>query len=104
MNKTIALSVVLAASVVAVGCAFEHTASMVSPSAASPVSAAAIPGGSASAPAAVSLVGLWESNALPTLPSPSSCGNFRYEIASQTANSIAGSFTAGTPLAAGAGA
>jgi hypothetical protein len=30
---------------------------------------------------------------MPTLPSPSTCGNFTYQIASQTSSSIAGTFT-----------
>ena len=92
MNRTIALSVVLAASVLAAGCAFEHTATMLAPSSAGPANTTGT--GSASAPATPSLVGLWVSNALPTLPSPSSCGDFRYEITSQTPTSVAGTFTA----------
>ena len=92
MNRTLSLSVVLAASVLLAGCAFEHTASVLAPSS----TAAAITGASptANTVATPSLVGVWASNALPTLPSPNTCGNFRYEIASQTATSIAGTFTA----------
>jgi hypothetical protein len=42
------------------------------------------------------MVGVWTSQlaAAPTLPPPSSCGNFQYQIAVQTGNSIAGTFTA----------
>jgi hypothetical protein len=92
MNRTLSLLVALASTVAAVGCAFEHTANTLAPSAAS-VAAVAAANPTTSAATTASLVGLWESNALPVLPSPSTCGNFQYQVSSQTATSIAGTFT-----------
>jgi hypothetical protein len=87
------LLVVLALSVAAVGCAFEHSANVLAPSSAG-TPAAPGAGTGTSVPTSTSLVGLWESNALPVLPSPTTCGNFQYQITSQTASTIAGTFTA----------
>ena len=93
MTKTLSLSVALTASVLFAGCAFEHTANMVSPTtgAVSAVTGAGAASGTAATP---SLLGEWDSTSAPTLPSPTTCGSFKYEIASQTATTIAGSFTA----------
>jgi len=101
MMRPLSLFASLAAvSLVTIACGFEHQTSVLVPTSAN---------GGASAPATnapppstpnpasggtTSLVGTWLSNPLPTLPSPNSCGNFQYQIASQTATSIAGSFTA----------
>src|SRR4051794_6370499 len=87
------IGAILTASVAA-GCGFERSTSLgpTAPSAA----AAATPSGASPAPAGSSsaaLVGMWMSNEV-NLPSPSSCGYFQYQITSQTATSIAGTFTA----------
>ena len=87
-----ALATVAAAALVA-GCGFQHSSSVTAPTSnaganASPAVAAA------NASNAPSLVGVWTSSVTPTLPSPNSCGNFQYQIASQTATTIAGTFTA----------
>jgi hypothetical protein len=92
MLRTFALLATLVSSATGVGCAFDHSSNMLGPSS-SRASGAATPPGS-NGVATPSMVGLWESNALPTLPSPTSCGNFQYQISSQTATSIAGTFTA----------
>jgi hypothetical protein len=90
MTRVVALLLTLAAAVPGASCAFDHASNMAGPStAASPAASTA-----ASAPAAGTLTGLWESNTLPVLPSPSSCGDFHYQISSQTASSISGTFTA----------
>ena len=91
-NSTRSQLLALALSVAATGCAFEHSTTLAAPSAATaPTAAGTNPATSAGTAAA--LVGLWDSNALPVLPSPSTCGNFQYQITSQTATSIAGTFT-----------
>src|SRR3954452_13317769 len=68
MTRTPALLVALGLSLTTMACAFEHATNMAGPTAAPAASAAATPvaTGSTAAP----LVGLWESNALPALPSP----------------------------------
>ena len=40
-----------------------------------------------------SLVGAWSSTSLASLPTPSSCSGFQYQITSQTTSSIAGTFS-----------
>src|SRR5436309_1417651 len=83
----------LALTAVSAGCAFEHSTNVLAPgSTAAPAASIAGPGTSTAASA--SLVGKWESNALPVLPSASSCGNFQYQITNQTSSTIAGTFTA----------
>ena len=93
MTRTLALIVGLVSSLSGMGCAFEHATNMAGPTPSPAASAAPTPGATAGS-TAPSLVGLWESNALPVLPSPTTCGNFKYQISTQTATSIAGTFTA----------
>lgn len=90
-----------AASLLSVACGFEHQTSVLVPTATN--NGSPTPTANASPTptpnpttggATPSLVGTWSSNPLPTLPSPNSCGNFQYQIANQTANSIAGTVTA----------
>ncbi len=82
-----------ALTLLATACGFQHSSNVLAPSS-NPgnSSAAANPSltstGGGSSP---SLVGIWTSQ---SLPSASSCGNFQYQIASQTATTIAGTFTA----------
>jgi hypothetical protein len=89
MKRTLsALVLVAVAALAAGGCAFERSTQVLGPTAAS----SSTPGGSSGA-SGLPLVGGWISNAT-ALPSPSSCGNFQYQIATQTATSITGTFTA----------
>jgi hypothetical protein len=92
MIRSSCFVVALTLSAAAAGCAFEHSTTLAAPSATgAPAPVAPNPTSSAGT---ASLVGKWESNALPVLPSPTTCGNFQYEITSQTPTSIAGTFTA----------
>jgi hypothetical protein len=92
-SRAWSLLVAFALSVAGAGCAFEHSANVLAPGAVgTPTAPVAGPG--TSAPTSVPLVGLWESNALPVLPTISTCGNFQYQITSQTPTTIAGTFTA----------
>ncbi len=92
--RSLARLAVLLGAVAVSACGFQHSSSILSPSTTS--------GGTSSPPAtptssgsnSPSIVGVWTSAVSPTLPSASSCGNFQYQIASQTANTIAGTFTA----------
>jgi len=92
----------VAAAVMTTACGFEHSTNVLVPTSVSTPSTTPSAGSSGSGPGAgstptttPSLVGTWSStNATPTLPNPSTCGNFQYQIASQTATSIAGTFTA----------
>lgn len=94
MRRTLVPAAVtlLAASVFAGGCAFERNTSVVAPTTPNAPAAAPSPGG-VSPSGSPQLVGMWVSNEV-QLPSPSSCGHFQYQITSQTASSIAGTFTA----------
>ena len=80
--------IVVLASLPAIGCAYQHSTSVTAPSAPSSTLSA----GSGSVGAAPSLVGAWISSEVKP-PSPSSCGNFQYQIATQTPTSIDGTFT-----------
>jgi hypothetical protein len=76
---------------VSIGCGFQHsTASPVAPSATS--GSGTNPAPSAGNGPTPSITGIWTSDNLPTVPS--SCGSFQYEIQSQTATSISGTFMA----------
>ena len=92
ISRIWSLSILLGLGGLSAGCAFEHTNSLTAPST-GPASTPVATNPSTSAGTSASLVGMWESNALPVLPSPSSCGNFQYQITSQTPTSIAGTFT-----------
>jgi hypothetical protein len=91
MARFLALLLTLAVAAPGAGCAFDHSSNMAGPSSASSSAASSTAGGTL---AAGSLTGLWESNTLPVLPSPSSCGDFQYQISSQTSSSISGTFSA----------
>jgi hypothetical protein len=94
MKRSLALfASLVVASLVSVACGFQHQTSVLSPTA--PTNSSSAPGPNPTPGVTTpSLVGAWSSNPLPTLPSANSCGNFQYQIASQTATSIAGTFTA----------
>lgn len=92
MKRTFFLSLVLVgAALLEVACGFERSTHALNPTAPSPTINDG--GGTAPTTPSPSLVGGWLSSDV-TLPSSSSCGNFQYQIASQTATTIAGTFTA----------
>jgi hypothetical protein len=82
----------VAAAVLTAGCGFQHSTSVTAPTAASNSSGAGT-STSTNTSTTPSLVGVWTSAALPELPSPTTCGNFQYQVATQTASTIAGTFT-----------
>ena len=89
MNKSLSCLAVLAGAALLSGaCGFEHkTTNLLEPT---PVTS----GSGSNNASTPSLVGTWSSPPTASLPSPSSCGNFQYQVTSQTATSISGSFTA----------
>jgi hypothetical protein len=66
-----------------VACSIDHQSSVVAPS---PVTDA-----TSTRPA---LLGVWTSQALEGLPDPKTCGNFQWNITTQTATAISGDFSA----------
>lgn len=91
MNRSLSLIAAAAASVLAAGCGFEHSTNVLVPTSVNGNSGT----GTSNTAATPSLVGTWASStALPTLPSASSCGNFQFQITTQTASNISGTFTA----------
>src|SRR6266545_175928 len=79
-------------------CAFDHQTSVLVPTSAEavnnnpPAAGGNSPG--AGATSTPSLVGTYVSSSpAPTLPDPKTCGNFQYQITSQTPSSISGTFT-----------
>jgi hypothetical protein len=102
MKRPLSIVASLAVALMTTACGFEHTTSVLVPTSV-PTSTGSTPtaGNGAGGPGAgstqstPSLVGTWASaNATPTLPDPSTCGNFQYQITSQNTSSIAGTFTA----------
>src|SRR6185503_16764318 len=87
--------VALAATALAAGgCGFESSStSVLAPTTASAgkTSASGTNSNNSNAATSPSLLGVWTSNSLPT---GNSCGNFQYQIASQTATAISESFSA----------
>src|SRR6266540_1846149 len=103
MQRPFALLTSLAVAVlVTTACGFDHSTSVLVPTSTSTSTPGAAPSagsGGGNAPGSTtstpSLIGTWaSSNTTPTLPDPNTCGNFQYQIASQTSSSISGSFTA----------
>lgn len=89
-RRVLTLALYVAASAAATGCAFERSTQVsnpVTPTTNQTPTATPAPGAAPTTP----LVGGWISA---QLPSPNSCGNFQYQVATQTATSIAGTFTA----------
>jgi hypothetical protein len=79
------------AALMTTACAFERTSSVLVPTSTEAANGS-VPG--AGSPSTPSLIGTYVSaNAAPTLPDPKSCGNFQYQITSQTSSSISGTFT-----------
>jgi hypothetical protein len=80
--------VLLAATVFAAACGFQHQSSVTAPSSAT--------SGGGSSQVTAAMVGAWSSQApasVPAIPDPKSCGNFVWTVTSQTTTSIAGTFT-----------
>ena len=89
-------------------CSYEHTSTLLSPTATtttpassastastSTVATPAAPTPAAGSTAQPAMTGLWSSAAAASLlPTPSSCGNFQYQITSQTATTVNGTFSA----------
>jgi len=87
MKRTSFLLVVLvAASVFADACAFEQHSDILAPSGPGTGVVSNIPVGP-------SYLGTWASTQSVTTPTPSTCGNFQWQVTSQTATSIAGNFS-----------
>jgi len=74
--------------VAAAGCGFQHSTNVLAPTA-TDGSRPSNNSPTGSGP----LVGTWSSNVLPTIPTIGRCGNFQYQIGSQTATTIAGTFS-----------
>jgi hypothetical protein len=88
----IAIGTILVAATIASGCSFERSTSTSVTSPTAPSAATPAPGGTPSG-GTPQMTGMWVSNEV-QLPSASSCGHFQYQITSQTATSISGTFTA----------
>jgi hypothetical protein len=86
MRSLTVLVSLVAASAFATACGYEHNSSGLVPS--GPGTPAA-----ANTPVTTPLVGTWVSAQSVTFPSPSSCGNFQWEVTRQTTTSIAGNFS-----------
>ena len=80
------LAVLLAASAFATACAFEQHTNTLAPSG---------PGAGVAnnTPAPASYVGTWGSAQTVATPTPSTCGNFQWQVTSQTATSLSGTFS-----------
>ena len=85
---TSALTALVATAVLTAGCRSERSSTPLVPS-----STTGAVANNTSNPATSSLVGPWASKSVAALPSSDTCGNFQYQITSQTANSIAGTFS-----------
>jgi hypothetical protein len=83
MRRLSLLVTLVAASTFATACGYEHTSSR----GLAPSSTGTAPAAN-NAPATSPLVGMWVSAQAITIPSAASCGNFQWEITSQTATSI----------------
>src|SRR5712671_6646937 len=88
MRRLSLVVMLVAASAFATACGYEHTSSR----GLAPSSTATAPAVN-NAPATSPLAGMWVSAQAVTLPSAASCGNFQWEITSQTATSITGNFS-----------
>jgi hypothetical protein len=85
--RSLLRAALLCVAMAAAGCGLQHQSSVVGPSPSAPGSMQAV---------TAAMVGAWSSQtqASPTaIPDPKSCGNFEWTVSSQTATSIAGTFT-----------
>jgi hypothetical protein len=95
MKSGVVLATLVAAAIVSQACGFQHSTSVTAPTAASSSAATGTPSGTTSSSTTPSIVGAWASTAaLPTVSSSTTCGDFQFQIATQTATNILGSFTA----------
>jgi hypothetical protein len=88
-----------ATSLATTGCGFSHSTTVTSPTSVGATAAAATPTTSTSTPASStsgSLVGSWTAPAATTatLPAVGTCSNFQFQITTQTASAISGTFGA----------
>jgi hypothetical protein len=89
MTKVSSISAVLVAAALTAACGFEHSTSVIAPTA--PTT------NTSTTPSAPTMTGVWSSGngAAPTsVPDPGTCTNFQFQVTNQTATAIAGSFTA----------
>jgi hypothetical protein len=88
MRRSIAFPAsLLAAAVLITGCGFEHSSSITAPTSTSA-------SGTTSAPTAPSVRGMWRSRArVASITDGLSCGDFQFQVSSQTATTIAGTFS-----------
>jgi hypothetical protein len=96
MRKLLSASIITLAVAVSACTGFQHSESIISPTAPSLPNA---PSGTSGA-----LTGTWSSQSALTIPNAFSCGNFQWSISDQTASSLAGQFyaiCAGVILVAG---
>ena len=94
-NRSVSVFALVVAAVLVGACGFQHASSVLSPSSTSS-SGTATPAGTPGSTTSnsPSIVGVWTSSVSGSLPAANTCGNFQYMIASQAANSIAGTFNA----------
>ena len=85
--RTLSVAALVAASAFATACGYQHNSSGLAPS------SLGTPAATNNTPVTTPYVGTWVSAQSVTFPSPSSCGNFQWEVTSQTATSIAGNFS-----------
>jgi hypothetical protein len=88
MSRSLSALVAAVAVVATAGCGYEHSTNTLAPT--------SIDGSrpTNNSPTATGpLVGIWRSNELPSVPTIGRCGNFQFQISSQTATAIAGTFT-----------
>jgi hypothetical protein len=90
MKRTLVPVLAALAASIGLACGFQRSSSITAPT--SPTTSSSTPGATP-AGSAPQLLGTWVSNEV-QLPSASSCGHFQYQIASQTASSISGTFSA----------
>jgi hypothetical protein len=91
MRRLLAVGLIAASAAMGAACAFENKTSVTAPST---LDLGALPTVSGLSPQAATLVGIWLSQNGPTLPDPSTCGNFQWQITGQTATSVTGNFSA----------
>src|SRR5206468_12068447 len=95
MKQRATLMAALGVVVVTAACGVQHEGNIVAPTAnPAPRTAAPTPAPPATS-TTPSIVGLWTSNTAPTasLPDPSTCGNFQFQVTTQTSTSVAGIFS-----------
>jgi hypothetical protein len=98
MKKTLGFAaLLLAATTFLGGCGFDHSTSVVAPTSSTGTGASATSGSTTATntntAGGSSLVGAWTS-ATPAVPTATSCTDFQFTIAAQTATNIFGTFTA----------